>query len=78
MARKRQTALLIEGVPAVARMIGSVLADDSYRVTSVPSDEFALQALDEPPPSLITDNELPRSSGLDLLRATGRRCRSSS
>ncbi len=70
--------LLVEDEPTLQRILGSVLGDAGHLVTAVGSAEQALERLDDGGDFdlVLTDKNLPRQSGLDLLaqvRANERR-----
>jgi CheY-like chemotaxis protein len=63
------TILLVEDEPTLQRILGSVLGDAGYRVEAVGTAEQALERLEEGTDVdlVLTDKNLPRSTGLQLL-----------
>lgn len=63
-----RSILLVEDEPTLQRILGSVLGDAGHRVEAVGTAEQALERLDDSDFDLVlTDKNLPRKSGLDLL-----------
>jgi CheY-like chemotaxis protein len=66
----QKNILLVEDEPTLQRILGSVLGDAGHRVEAVGTAEQALDRLDDGDIDLVlTDKNLPRKSGLDLLAA---------
>lgn len=66
----QKNILLVEDEPTLQRILGSVLGDAGHRVEAVGTAEHALERLDDGDIDLVlTDKNLPRKSGLDLLAA---------
>lgn len=70
----QKNILLVEDEPTLQRILGSVLSDAGHRVISTGTAEQALEVLDGGPLDdggeidlVLTDKNLPRLSGLDLL-----------
>lgn len=63
------TILLVEDEPTLQRILGSVLGDAGYRIEAVGTAEQALERLDDGADVdlVLTDKNLPRSTGLQLL-----------
>lgn len=61
--------LLVEDEPTLQRILGSVLGDAGHRVEAVGTAEQALERFDDGAEIdlVVTDKNLPRRSGLDLL-----------
>lgn len=65
---KPRSILLVEDEPTLQRILGSVLGDAGHRVEAVGTAEQALERLEDGDIDLVlTDKNLPRKSGLDLL-----------
>lgn len=63
-----RSILLVEDEPTLQRILGSVLGDAGHRVEAVGTAEQALERLEDTDFELVlTDKNLPRKSGLDLL-----------
>jgi two-component system response regulator PhoP len=63
-----RSILLVEDEPTLQRILGSVLGDAGHRIEAVGTAEQALERLDDSDFDLVlTDKNLPRKSGLDLL-----------
>lgn len=63
------TILLVEDEPTLQRILGSVLGDAGYRIEAVGTAEQALERLEDGADVdlVLTDKNLPRSTGLQLL-----------
>lgn len=63
------TILLVEDEPTLQRILGSVLGDAGYRIEAVGTAEQALERLEESADIdlVLTDKNLPHSTGLQLL-----------
>lgn len=60
--------LLVEDEPTLQRILGSVLGDAGHRVEAVGTAELALERLEDGDFDLVvTDKNLPRMNGLELL-----------
>jgi len=60
--------LLVEDEPTLQRILGSVLGDAGHRVEAVGTAEHALERLEDGDFDLVlTDKNLPRMNGLELL-----------
>jgi len=65
---KPKSILLVEDEPTLQRILGSVLGDAGHHVEAVGTAEQALERLEDGDIDLVlTDKNLPRKSGLDLL-----------
>ncbi|HEY1100576.1 MAG TPA: response regulator, partial [Myxococcota bacterium] len=64
-----RSILLVEDEPTLQRILGSVLGDAGHRVEAVGTAEQALERFDDGAEIdlVVTDKNLPRRSGLDLL-----------
>jgi CheY-like chemotaxis protein len=63
------TILLVEDEPTLQRILGSVLGDAGYRIEAVGTAEQALERLEDSSDIdlVLTDKNLPHSTGLQLL-----------
>lgn len=63
--------LLVEDEPTLQRILGSVLGDAGHSVTAIGTAEQAVERLDDGADVdlVLTDKNLPKQSGLDLLHA---------
>ncbi len=69
MIRNPDRILVVDDSPAMLEVIERHLTAAGYRVVTVPGVEEAIRALEIAPPDLvITDQRMPRATGLDLLR----------
>ena len=62
--------LIVDNEPNVIRVLQLMLERAGHRVSSAPNGEIALaQVLAEAPDALITDIQMPRMNGRELVRA---------
>jgi adenylate cyclase len=64
------TVLVVDDDPALCDILGSLLIDDGWRVTTVGDGEAALAAVDrERPTAMVLDLMMPRLDGFEVLHA---------